>query len=289
MCNYTEVATADDGDSVPPSLSEDQRSRFWELIRKNLEAARAIAGRITAPKNAEDIVNTAALRAIESSQLLENPSAFLDSEDDFRRWFLFIVRNHSISCVRVPRRGEHPIHSHWSDAPEPAVGGCQVADRDLDRVFARNDQGEYDAPAPTERHVKDDLDELHQILRCHVEDLSDAQREIIVETFFEGRKRAQVAARRGISVCTYDNHLQAAFRALRESMQGVIDIATGIDLPPWYDRVEELLERYAAAQRHRQAREKGKRSAAKGQRSNVEGERGISADERAQKSRAGAA
>jgi hypothetical protein len=37
------------------------------------------------------------------------------------------------------------------------------------------------------------------------------QRRIIHETFFKGRKRAAVAHRLGISVKTYDCHLQKAF------------------------------------------------------------------------------
>ena len=43
----------------------------------------------------------------------------------------------------------------WAKAPEPSVGGRKVADRELDRVFARNDDGEYDAPARAELRAKD--------------------------------------------------------------------------------------------------------------------------------------
>src|SRR5690349_11462742 len=42
---------------------------------------------------------------------------------------------------------------------------------------------------------------------------SSYQHEIIDETFFEGRTRAQIVKRRGISESTYDNHVQAAYRA----------------------------------------------------------------------------
>lgn len=113
-------------------------------------------------------------------------------------------------------------------------------------VFASEDRCEYDAPAPTERHPKEDLDELLGILRCHIEDLSPRQQTMLEEIFFEHRKRAEVAERHGISVSTYDNHLQAAFRAVRASMEGVVNISCDVDCPSWYDRIEDLLERRAA-------------------------------------------
>jgi hypothetical protein len=79
-------------------------------------------------------------------------------------------------------------------------------------------------------------------------------------------------------------------------LKGVIDIARDIDLPPWYDRVDEMIERRAAAQRHRGSRKKGKRSNLEGERSNLEGERSNLEGERSspahegdKNSRAGAA
>jgi DNA-binding CsgD family transcriptional regulator len=39
------------------------------------------------------------------------------------------------------------------------------------------------------------------------------QCQIILETLFERRKRAEVAPRLGISEHTYDNHVQDAFRS----------------------------------------------------------------------------
>ena len=100
------------------------------------------------------------------------------------------------------------------------------------------------------------------------------QRQIILETTFEGRKRAEVARRLGISVNTDDNHLQAAFRSLRDSMAQVVDISTHLDRPLWYDRVEEIRDRYEATRLRRASG--SKRSTHEGERSAHEGERGKS-------------
>ena len=134
-----------------------------------------------------------------------------------------------------------------------------------------------------------DLDELHEILRNHLEDLSQTQYDIIVETFYEKRKRAEVAARHGISVSTYDNHLQAAFRTLRASLKGVVDISRDMDLSPWYDRAEELLERHAAAQLRRVPGKNGKPSSSEGEGRNIEGDRSNIERDRGKSARAGAA
>jgi DNA-directed RNA polymerase specialized sigma24 family protein len=75
----------------------------------------------------------------------------------------------------------------------------RVADRELDRAFARNDEHEYDAPAPAQRHAKEDLGEFRHNLESHQDDLSPMQRAVMVETFFEERKRAEVAQCHGIS------------------------------------------------------------------------------------------
>ena len=281
MSNSAEVAIAGASTSTAPSLSEAQVSAFWAGIVANIDAARRMARQFVSRQNVEDVVNSAAVLFIESFERPNKPAPFPATDDEFRGRFLAIVRNHAIDCVRDSDGLESP-HFNWGIVREPVVGGRKVADRELDRVFARNDQGKYDAPAPTQRRDKDDLDALHQILQNHLEDLSQMQYEIIVETFFEKRKRAEIAARHGISVSTYDNHLQAAFRSLRGSLKGVVDIARGMDISPWYDLVDELLERHVAAQRHRVSRKKGERS-------NCEGERSTATRERGKNSRAGAA
>jgi hypothetical protein len=114
-----------------------------------------------------------------------------------------------------------------------------------------------------------------------LEDLSQTQYEMIVETFFEKRKRAEVAARHGISVFTYDNHLQAAFRSLRQLLKQDAEMFTNVDRPLWCDRIEQLCERHAAAQLCRTSGRKGKRSTSEGERSNVRGERANFEGERA--------
>src|SRR5881227_2454585 len=110
--------------------------------------------------------------------------------------------------------------------------------------------------------------------------LPRAQREIIDETFFEGRTRAQIVARRGISTCTYDNHLQAAYRALRTAMMEVVKTSTGAERPSWYDLVEVLYERHAARQLRRISARKGKTSTSQHERSTFTGEASTVAPER---------
>jgi DNA-directed RNA polymerase specialized sigma24 family protein len=190
-----------------------------------------------------------------------------------RALFLDIVRRYAIDCVRDSKRPVLPTHSHWGTTWEPVVGGHNVPDRELDSVFARNDEGDYDAPTAASRRDQDDLDQLHQILELHLDDLSDAQREILVESFFEAGKRADIAARRGITKSTYDNHRQAAFKALRESLALDVEVSTGIDRSIWYDHVEELLERRAARLRGLSSSKKGKRSNPKRESANPEGKR----------------
>ena len=53
----------------------------------------------------------------------------------------------------------------------------------------------------------------------------------------------------------------------------VVDSCTDIDLPDWYDRIEEMNKRHAARKRRRASHEKEKRSSSGGDRSNFEGDR----------------
>ena len=108
------------------------------------------------------------------------------------------------------------------------------------------------------------------------------QARIILETFGEGRKRAEVARRLGISVKTYDCHLQASFHTLRKRLAQDADEFTDILRSRWYDRIEDLRDRYESARLRRASGKKGERSTSEGERSNFEGDRGKS-------SRAGAA
>jgi len=103
---------------------------------------------------------------------------------------------------------------------------------------------------------------------------------VVQEKFFEERKRAVVAARLGISVNTYDNHLRAALQSLRHSLTVDAEVSMGIERPSWYDLVEELCERRAVARLRRAPTKKGKRSNIEGKRGNSEGERSHSEGER---------
>ena len=108
----------------------------------------------------------------------------------------------------------------------------------------------------------------------HLADLPRMQREVISETFFQGRKRAEVAKRLGISVNTYDNHLQAAFRALRHLVSKDADLFTEADRSVWYDAIEGLRERYEASRIRRVSTQTRDRSNLKGDRSITEGDGG---------------
>lgn len=249
--NSDEVATAGEAQSSAGSLSEAQLATFWVGVVANLEAARRMAARFVSSESVDDVVNTVALRFVEDAQRSKKPEPFPATEDRFRRKLLTMVRNHALDRVRDNKRPACPIHSHWGIDPEPVVGGRNVANRELDTVFARNDHGKYDAPAPTVQRAKDDLNGLYYILRSHMDDLSPTQCDIILETYLEEQPRDEIAARRGISLNTYDNHRKAACHKLRDSMMAVVDFATDIDLPDWYDRIKEMSKRHAAKQRRR--------------------------------------
>lgn len=270
MSNFDDVAAAGEGDSPASALSDDQLAAFWAGVLSNQDAARRMARRFVSRNSADDVVNTAAILFVESLQRPRKPARFPETDQDFRRRFLAIVRNHAIDCVRHSDGADRPVHAHWGDEPEPVVGGRKVADRELDQVFSRNDDGKYDAPAPVELRDKDRADELDQMLRCHLPTLPRMQRQVIEETFFEGRKRAEVAQRLGISVNTYDNHLQAGFRALRHLLSKDADVFTEVDRSVWYDLIEELRERYEASRVRRVSRQPREISSAERERSNPE-------------------
>jgi hypothetical protein len=115
------------------------------------------------------------------------------------------------------------------------------------------------------------------------------QREIIVETFVEGRKRAEVGQRFGISVNTYDNHLQAASRSLRHLPTQDAEAFTDVDRSLWFDRIEELRERCSATRLRSVSGKKGEGSNSEGERSIPEGEGSSSARERGKTCGAGGA
>jgi len=146
-------------------------------------------------------------------------------------------------------------------------------DRALDPLFARNDDGKYDAPAPTVRRAKDDFDGLHDILGDHLEEMSQTQREVIDDEFLEGRTGAKIAARRGIRMNSCDTQRRAAFLTRRDSMTTVADLSTVIDLPNGYGRIEEMSKRDAARKRRRATGKKENRSSSRGDRSNFEADR----------------
>jgi hypothetical protein len=90
-------------------------------------------------------------------------------------------------------------------------------------------------------------------------------------------------------VYTCDNHLQAAFRSLRHLLTQDAEVFIHVDRSLWFDRVEELRERYAATRLRRDSGKKGESSNSEGERSILEGERSSSARERGKSFGAGAA
>ena len=136
-----------------------------------------------------------------------------------------------------------------------------------------NDRRNYDAPAPTVRRASVNIDGLPHMPGDHLDDMSQTQREIIVEGFFEGRNGADIAARLGISVNTCDTQRKTAFRTRRDPITTVADLSTEIDLPDSYGGVAEMSKRHAARQRRRASGKKENRSTSGRDRSNFEGDR----------------
>ena len=56
-------------------------------------------------------------------------------------------------------------------------------------------------------------------------------------------------------------------------VQNPVASTTEIDLPDWYERIEEMSKRHATRQRRRASRKKEKRSSSGDDRSNFEGDR----------------
>ena len=129
----------------------------------------------------------------------------------------------------------------------------------------------------------------YTILRAHIDELTPAQREIRDEIFFDGRTRAQIVERRGMSAPTYDKHLQPASRALRTGLMEMIEISTDLGRPSSYDRIELVNERHAAKQLRRPSWRKGKRSTSQHKRSSFQDEASTVPPERGTIAREGAA
>jgi RNA polymerase sigma factor (sigma-70 family) len=250
------VAVAGTENRPTAALSEAQLADFWNGIIANEGAAKRMAGSIVRPDDVEDVVSSASILFVESLGRAENPTVPRDAET-FRRRYLTIVKNHALDCVRDPQAGENrPVHTSWGVEHEPIVGGRKIADRPLDQVFARNDENAYDAPAPPEARPEDNVDRLEQILMEEVDRLTPMQRTIIRERYVEGRKRAEVAERNGISVKTYDAHLQAAFFWLRDNLWYAAFIDDDVGRSKWSDLIEELSARHDDADDKRMAQQR---------------------------------
>lgn len=288
MSNSAEVAIVGKGEKSSPSLSDDLLAAFWAGILRHRDAACRMAALFVPRQDVDDVVGTATVRFIESMKRPVEPRSVPADDDEFRGRFLHIVKNHALNCAEI-EVSEIPVHSQWGTVPEPIVAGSKTGDRELGHVFAHNDGGKHDVLAPVERRPEDDIPRLHQILRSHLPDLPPMQRRTIEETFFKERKRAAVAASLGISVKTYDCHLQAAYCSLRHLLTQDALAFTEINRSGWYDLIEELRERYDAVSVVRVSRKKGKRSTSEHERSMSRGERPNAGDESGGTAPAGAA
>jgi hypothetical protein len=94
-------------------------------------------------------------------------------------------------------------------------------------------------------------------VRSHRPVLPRTQRQIILETFSSVGNRRTSAQRLGISVNTYDNHVQAAFRSRRQPVDPGCRRVTEVDRSFWYDDIEEFFDRYEASHRAARPRKKG--------------------------------
>jgi RNA polymerase sigma factor (sigma-70 family) len=240
MRNTREVATAESGNPTTSVLTDDQLSTFWNWVVDNDKPAWNMAAHFVRKRDARDVVHTAAISFIESLQRPVSPRAFPKSEEEFRRRFLVIVRNHAIDCVRDADASERGKRFHEGVDAEPRVGGRNTPDRALDRVFARNDTRKYDAPAGAWAPDQHEVDELEEILTRALAGISQMQRNVLVETYLKGQKRAQVAARFDIRVKTYDSTLQAAFDRLRFDLDDMSFDAGELDRSAWWDRIDQL-------------------------------------------------
>lgn len=251
MGNQLDSAAAGSENRPPSNLTDAQISEFWAGIIANGEVARRMALHVGPKQDAEDVAHTAALRFLESMQRPVEPRAFPRSDEEFRRRFLHIIRNHALDCVREPEGPERSHHRDWGVFTEPTVGGRKSADRRLDRIFARNDKGNYDAAVEDEMRPQDNIDTLSRILRKAISNLPRMQAVIITETYFNGRKRAEVAERLKISVKTYDNTLQAAFLTLGYDLHDESEMHGEAERSIWYDRIDKMFSRREARRRQR--------------------------------------
>jgi hypothetical protein len=110
----------------------------------------------------------------------------------------------------------------------------------------------------------------------------------MLETVVERRKGPDVAQRVGITLNTHVSFLGTASRSMRQLLTDDAEVFTDVEHSLWYDVIEELRERDAAAHPRLGSGEKGERSSVEGDRSNFEGDRSNSARDRGKTSRAGA-
>lgn len=249
--NNPPVVVAGSENTPSSVLTDAQVSEFWAGIIANAGPARRMAEHFVPELDAEDVVHTAAIMFLESMQRPLEPRSFPKSDDEFRRRFLLIIRNYALDCVREPDAPERSALFNWGEFTEPTVGGRKTPDRPLDRVFARNDTGYYDAAREDEMRPQDNIDTLSQILRQAVAELPQMQGRIITETFFDGRKRAEIARRHGISVKTYDNGLQDAFYSLGHNLRYESELRGNPERSIWYDRIDKMYTRREARRRQR--------------------------------------
>jgi RNA polymerase sigma factor (sigma-70 family) len=272
MSTSIKVAPAGNGFSTPAPLTDAELEAFWARVITYTDAARALAAKYVGRADADDIVHSAAILFIESFSRPGNPAKYPRTDEEFRRCFLKIVHNHATDCVRSTRTTARPVHSHWGSEPEPLIGGRKLGDRSLDRVFARNDRNTYDAPASDDQPIRGKNQDLDAILSRTHDELPSHQNMAIYMTFIEGYDRHTVAELMGISVNTYDVHMQRAYKTFRKNLTKEAAECTDAGESIWYRLIEELNVRYERARFRRAGAKKRARSTAEVEGSTNEGD-----------------
>jgi len=160
---------------------------YGELVSRYMRPAFSIAYRIVEQReDAEDVVQDAFMRALERLDTLQRGRPF-------RPWFFRIVVNHALNLRRgrAVRRTEAVPEEAASTLPTPEVHAERAAVRGA--------------------------------LTVALDALPDTQRTVMILAELEGLKSAEIATIMELSPGTVRWHLHQARRALRQSLQALVE------------------------------------------------------------------
>jgi RNA polymerase sigma-70 factor, ECF subfamily len=175
-------------DPVPPSATEELWNRFHG------ELYRFVRARVPAEAEAQDILQTTYLRALQhlrAGELPHNP----------RAWLYQISRNLIVDTHRAIARGRAATQALVAEARTVEAGG-----------------------APSER-APNELEQsafglMASALPLFVQTLPEPYRSALRATEIEGLTQAEAARRAGISVSGMKSRVQRGRRLLREALEG---------------------------------------------------------------------